>query len=196
LKGVETVAPQAGETALLLGSGPVALVFAAELRARGVTPSMFARRDDLTHLAVRMGVETCVAAPSVAAARPELMAASAGGRGFDIVVEAAGAAETSEAAASLTRKGGRVLLFGGCASDVRIAVEPARLHYDEVQILSSFHHTPRHVAAALEALSSGRLTIAPLLESPVGLDGVADALARMCRRELRGKVPVLPAGVA
>ena len=89
-----------------------------------------------------------------------------------------------------------MLLFGGCASDVRIAVEPARLHYDEIQILSSFHHTPRHVEAALEALTSGRLHIEPLLETPVGLDGVADALRRMCGREVRGKVPVLPQGDA
>jgi L-iditol 2-dehydrogenase len=75
-----------------------------------------------------------------------------------------------------------------------MSVEPARLHYDEIQILSSFHHTPRHVQASLDALASGRLAIEPLLEAPVGLDGVAEALRRMCRRELRGKVPVLPGG--
>jgi L-iditol 2-dehydrogenase len=79
---------------------------------------------------------------------------------------------------------------------VRISVEPARLHYDEISILSSFHHTPRHVQAALDALATGRLSIEPLLEAPVGLDGVADALARMSRRDVRGKVPVLPGGVA
>ncbi len=196
LKGVETVTPQAGETALILGSGPVALLFAAELRARGVQSVVFARHPDALPMARRLGVETCVVAVSVVGARPQLFAASPGGKGFDIVVEAAGAAETSEAAPTLCRKGGRVLLFGGCAGDARITVEPARLHYDEVQILSSFHHTPRHVHAALDTLASGRLPIAPLLEAPVGLDGVADALARMCRRELRGKVPVMPGGGA
>ena len=196
LKGVETVTPVAGESALLLGAGPVALVFAAELRARGLAPVVFARDPSAAPIALRMGAALCVTGPSAVAARPQILAASPGGRGFDLVVEAAGAAETSEAAPSLARKGGRVLLFGGCASDVRISVEPARLHYDEVQILSSFHHTPRHVKQALEALGSGRLAIEPLLETPVGLDGVAEALRRMCRREVRGKVPVLPAGSA
>jgi L-iditol 2-dehydrogenase len=143
-----------------------------------------------------MGAEACVVDGSVAAARPRLLAASPGGRGFDVVVEAAGVAETSEAAPSFARKGGRVLLFGGCPSDARISVEPARLHYDEVAILSSFHHTPRHVQAALDALSSGRLDVTPLIEAPVGLDGVAEALSRMNRREIRGKVPVLPGKLA
>jgi L-iditol 2-dehydrogenase len=195
LKGIETVVPQSGESALLLGSGPVALVFAAALRARGIASVLFARNADVAAVATRMGVEKCVAAASVAAARPELLAASPGGRGFHLVVEAAGAAETSEAAPTLCRKGGRALLFGGCPGDARVTVDPSRLHYDEVQILSSFHHTPRHVEAALDELTTGRLRIEPLLEAPVGLDGVPDALRRMCRRELRGKVPVLPGGV-
>jgi L-iditol 2-dehydrogenase len=196
LKGVETVAPQTGESVLLLGSGPVALVFAAELRARGIGCVMFARGAAVTEVAQKMGVARCVTAASVAAARPELLAASPGGKGFDLVVEAAGSAETSETAPTLCRKGGRVLLFGGCPADARITVDPSRLHYEEVQILSSFHHTPRHVEAALDALATGRLRIEPLLEAPVGLDGVAGALRRMCSRELRGKVPVLPGTAA
>jgi L-iditol 2-dehydrogenase len=196
MKGVDTAAPQSGETALLLGAGPVALVFAAELRARGVEPVVFSRRADVEALALRMGAAACVVGASVAAARPELLAASRDGKGFDLVVEAAGAAETSEAAPTLAAKGGRVLLFGGCASDVRISVEPARLHYDEISILSSFHHTPAHMRAALDALAAGRVSVEPLLEPSVGLDGVADALARMSRREVRGKVPVVPGGAA
>jgi L-iditol 2-dehydrogenase len=194
LKGIETVAPLAGESALILGAGPVALVFAAELARLGSDVTVYSRSDEAAALARAMGARACIVAPTVDAARARLTAAAPDASGFDVVVEAAGAAETSEAAPKLCRKGGRVLLFGGCASEVRISVEPARLHYDEVAILSSFHHTPRHFAAALETLASGRLDVRPLLESPVTLEGLADALRRMCRREVRGKVPVLPAG--
>jgi len=195
LKGVETVAPQSGESALLLGAGPIALVFAAELAARGVTSTVFSLFADVAPTAKKMGAARCVVGASVGAARPELLAQSESGRGFDLVVEAAGAAETSEAAPSLCAKGGRVLLFGGCPSDARISVEPAKLHYDEIAILSSFHHTPRHMQAALDALATGRIDIAPVLDAPVDLDGVPEALARMNRRQTRGKAPVLPGGV-
>lgn len=196
LKGVETAAPRAGEAALLLGAGPVALLFAAALRSRGVATIVLARGAGARAAARAMGIPEVVEEPSVGAARERLLAASPGGRGFHLVVEAAGAEETSAAAAGLCRKGGRALLFGGCASDARITLEPARLHYDEVSLLSSFHHTPRHVEAALDAIASGALDVSPLLERPVGLDGVADALRAMCARTLRGKVPVLPGGGA
>ena len=140
------------------------------------------------------GVGQTVVAPSVAEGQPALRLVSPRGDGFDLVVEAAGSAETSEAALELAGKGGRVLLFGGCASDVRVPVSPARLHYDEIALLSSFHHTPRHVAAALRALADGVVSVDPLLEDPVGLDGVGAALEAMCERRIRGKVPVLPNG--
>ncbi len=192
LKGVEVLDARAGESVLLLGSGPIALVFAVELLARGARPVLFARGAAAEGRARRMGVAEIVTAPNLADARDALVAASPCGRGFDAVVEAAGAAETSQAAPGLAAKGGRVLLFGGCAADVRVTWSPARLHYDEIAVLSSFHHTPRHVRAALDALATGRIDVTPLLEAPVGLEGVQDALARMSARELRGKVPVLP----
>jgi L-iditol 2-dehydrogenase len=192
LKGVEVAAPVARETALVLGSGSVALFFAAELRARGVDVVVFARSGDVAPIAERMGAAEVVVGASLAASRDAVLGRSLAGRGFELVVEAAGAAETTEAAPTLARKGGRVLLFGGCAHDVRVTVDPARLHYDEVQVLSSFHHTPRHVRAALDALASGRIDPRPVLEAPVGLDGLAEALRAMGRRDLRGKVPVVP----
>ncbi|MCE9634816.1 MAG: alcohol dehydrogenase catalytic domain-containing protein [Planctomycetes bacterium] len=192
LKGVELVAPEARETVLLLGSGSIALFFASELRSRGVDVALLARCADVEPLARRMGVGDVIVAESVTDGFDAIRARSPGGRGFDVVVEAAGAAETTEAAPRLARKGGRVLLFGGCASDVRVTIDPARLHYEEIQILSSFHHTPRHVKAALDALAGGRIDPRPVMESPVGLDALPSALRRMITRELRGKVPVIP----
>jgi len=193
LKGVELVVPVARESALVLGSGSIALFFAAELRARGVEVVVLARSAAADPVARRMGAANVVVEPSVAAAGDAVRARSPGGRGFDLVVEAVGAAETTEAAPALARKGGRVLLFGGCASDVRVTVDPSRLHYEEIQVLSSFHHTPRHVRAALDAILSGRIDPRPVMEAPVGLESLPAALAGVARREIRGKVPVIPA---
>jgi L-iditol 2-dehydrogenase len=192
LKGIEMTDVRAGESVLILGSGPIGLVFAAEVAARGAHPVVFARSDEAAETARRMRAHDVVVASSVIDCRDELRAAAPGQRGYDVVIEAAGADETSQIAPSLCRKGGRVMLFGGCRSDVRVTWAPAPLHYDEIAILSSFHHTPRHVAASLEVLAEQRLDITPLLEAPVGLDGLRDVLERMCSRQLRGKVPVLP----
>ncbi len=192
LKGLEIAGPHEGQSALLLGAGPIALMFAQKLRVRGVRPVLFARSEVAADLALRMGCEAVVVGASILDEAEALREASRDGRGYDLVVEAAGAHETTQTAPALVRRGGKVLLFGGCAMDVRMTLSPARLHYDEISILASFHHTPRHVTAALDALAEGRLNLDPLLETSVGLEGVAGALHAMCERDVRGKVPVLP----
>jgi L-iditol 2-dehydrogenase len=194
LKGVDLVAPQSGEEALLLGSGPIAAVFAQELRARGVRTVLLARSDAAAARAHAAGTDEVIVASVVPEAEAAVRDRSRGGRGFDLVVEAAGAVETTEAASHFARKGGRVLLFGGCEAEATFTLSPARLHYQEIDILSSFHHTPHYVRAALDALGNGRVDLAPILEESVRLDGVADALRSMCDRSKRGKVPVLPHG--
>ena len=46
-------------------------------------------------------------------------------------------------------------LFGGLPRDARVAVDPYRLHYEELHLRGAFHHTPRHIRAALAFLASG-----------------------------------------
>ena len=192
LKGVDVLEPRTGDRALLLGAGPIALMFVSELRAREVETVVFVRNDEAGEMARGMGAHQVVFGASVGEAHDELLAASPDGRGFPLVIEAAGQPETSEACVALARKGARVLLFGGCAKDQEIRLDPARLHYEEIALVSSFHHTPKYFRAALDALATGRVDVRPLLEEPVGLEGVADALTRMCDRTTRRKVPVVP----
>lgn len=193
LKGVDVLAPRAGDRAVLLGAGPIALMFVAELAARDVQTVVFVRNAEAAEMAHAMGAAAVVRGPSVGESHAELMAVSPGRRGFPLVIEAAGSPETSQASVDLAAKGARVLLFGGCAKDQEIRLDPARLHYEEIALVSSFHHTPEFFQAALDALATGRVDVAPLLDRPVGLTGVADALERMCDRRTRRKVPVLPA---
>jgi L-iditol 2-dehydrogenase len=93
------------------------------------------------------------------------------------VIEAAGTVEAWERSLDLVRPGGTVLAFGGLPRDARVAVDPYRVHYEEVTIRGAFHHTPRHVRAALAFLASGAYPFERLLTHRVGLEGVASLLA-------------------
>lgn len=64
------------------------------------------------------------------------------GRGFDIVIEAVGLPQTWEKAFTLVRRGGLVNLFAGCPAGTILPVDARRLHYDEITVISPFHHTP------------------------------------------------------
>ncbi|HXV57523.1 MAG TPA: hypothetical protein VD704_06615, partial [Gaiellaceae bacterium] len=52
-----------------------------------------------------------------------------------------------------------------------------RLHYEELTVRGSFHHTPRHVRAALAFLASGAYPWERLITHRVGLEGVAGLFA-------------------
>jgi L-iditol 2-dehydrogenase len=131
LRGVARAGVEAGETAAILGAGPIGLMLAACVADAGGWPVIVGGRDERRALAEEFGAEV------------------GDGRGADVVIEAAGTEQAWADAVELARPGGRVLLFGGLPRDVRPPVDAYRLHYDELTIRGSFHHTPATVRAAL-----------------------------------------------
>ena len=71
------------------------------------------------------------------------------------MIEAVGKPETWAAAVRLVRKGGTVNFFGGCPSGTMVALDTSRIHYSNLKLLASFHHTPRTIRRALEYIEAG-----------------------------------------
>src|SRR5213078_2526342 len=93
-----------------------------------------------------------------------------GARGADRVIEAVGQTAAWELAIQLARPGGTVNLFGGCPSGTQITIDTARLHYEALTLLGTFHHTPATIRQALDALASGTVPGAPFLQERARLD--------------------------
>jgi L-iditol 2-dehydrogenase len=92
-----------------------------------------------------------------------------------LVFEAVGRPEAWHAALSLAAPGGRAVMVGGCpAGDV--ALPAARIHYDEIDVVGSFHHRPAEVDEALALLSIGAVDHAAFAGPTIGLDDLATAL--------------------
>ena len=85
------------------------------------------------------------------------------GRGLDVAIECVGLPAMWEKMFSIVRKGGYVHLFGGCASGTSVNIDTRRLHYDEVKIISSFHHTPKYFREALDLIASGKIDVEKLI---------------------------------
>jgi len=137
LRGVDRAGIGAGDTVAILGAGPIGLMLAACVADAGGWPTIVGGRSGRRELASQFGAEP------------------ADGRGADIVIEAAGTEDAWAAAVELVRPGGTVVLFGGLPRDARPPVNAFRLHYDELTLRGSFHHTPSAVRAALGFLASG-----------------------------------------
>jgi L-iditol 2-dehydrogenase len=137
LRGVERAEVQAGDTVAILGAGPIGLMLAACVADAGGWPVIVGGRDERRALVEEFGAE------------------AGDGRGADAVIEAAGTEQAWTDAVDLVRPGGRVVMFGGLPPDARPAVDAYRVHYDELTVRGSFHHTPATVRAALAFLASG-----------------------------------------
>ena len=137
LRGVERAGIQAGDSVAILGAGPIGLMLAACVADAGGWPVIVGGREERRALVGAFGAE------------------AGDGRGADVVLEAAGTEQAWSDAVELVRPGGTVVMFGGLPRDARPAVDAFRLHYEELTIRGSFHHTPATVRAALAFLASG-----------------------------------------
>jgi len=113
------------------------------------------------------------------------------GRGADVTIETAGLPDVWKMSLELVRKGGTVVLFGGCPSGSQISVDTDRVHYDELTIRGVFHHTPKTVARALQLLSSGVVAASRLISGRVPLRDTQIALEKVMAGEAV-KMAIIP----
>ena len=67
-------------------------------------------------------------------------------------------------------------MFGGCASGSKIEIDTRRLHYDEIKVLSVFHHTPLYFREALRLIASGKVDVEQLITLRMSLNETEKAL--------------------
>jgi len=113
------------------------------------------------------------------------------GRGADVVIETAGVPEVWRMALGMVRKGGIVVMFGGCPAGTEIPLDTGRVHYEELTIKGVFHHTPRTVEKALELLERGVIKARPLVSGHLPLKDLQKALETMMRGEAI-KMAIIP----
>jgi L-iditol 2-dehydrogenase len=110
------------------------------------------------------------------------------GRGADVVIEAAGTSGAWRDAVDVVRPGGTVLLFGGLERDATVEIDAYRVHYEELTLRGAFHHSPRHVRAALAFLATGAYPWERLITHRIELDELPRLLADPPRDLLKAAV--------
>jgi L-iditol 2-dehydrogenase len=92
------------------------------------------------------------------------------------VVAAVGEVEAWEQGIALVRPGGEVNLHGGPAAGAELRLPAAPLHYGEVTLQASYHHTPHAVRVALALIATGDLPFPELLGPAITLEDVPAVL--------------------
>ena len=159
------------ETALIIGAGPIGLMHLAYLKVRGVNAIVSDFFDDRLLIAGKMGadristpedVETCVHDAT-------------DGLGVDLVVECTGQITVWENAVNYVRRGGVVVLFGGCPGETTVNFDAHRLHYDELTLLGSFHYNPEDVKTAYQFIADNSHDLSGLISGVLPLQDLEKA---------------------
>jgi L-iditol 2-dehydrogenase len=153
VQGVEDLKLRAGQNVLVLGAGPIGLMFVALAKNLGCQVTVAGRRAARLAAAEKLGANQFIDIGDGADLVAKIRAATE--TKFDAVIEAVGRPETWEAAVQLVRKGGAVNFFGGCPSGATITLDTTLIHYSNLTLLASFHHTQRAIRRALAFIEAG-----------------------------------------
>jgi L-iditol 2-dehydrogenase len=198
VRGLEESGAQADDTMVVIGAGPIGLMFIHVAELAGARVIAVVKRDDQIAAARVFGASEVVQMGAVDDVVAAVRALTPEGRGADVVIEAVATPVTWEWAVDMVRKGGVVNFFGGPPSGTKVQLDTNRLHYGDITLKASFHHTPATCRTAFGLVTSGRFKCAEYITGRATLDEVPALFARMMSRDGGSrdiKTAVFPDGV-
>jgi len=177
-------------TVLVLGLGPVGLLYARLVRAMGAswvggTEIAALRRK----AAERGGIDVTVDPRDPGAVRAAVEKATQG-RGVDLAVVATGHPSVVTSAVELVRRGGTVNLFGLPEAGSRLDADLQELYLRGVRVIPSYATTEPDIADVHRRVVDGSLSIADLVTHRVPLGDIAEAFRLAARPDEAVKVTV------
>jgi len=191
LRGVEQTGIEEGDTVVVIGMGPIGLMFVQVLKSMGARVIALGNRTTQLKMAESMGADYGIDSTHSNVIE-QVRKVSNGMRGADVVIEAVGSKETWQQALGMVRRGGTINLFGGCPSGTHIPLDSTLIHYSEITIKANFHHTPRHIREALESIHRGKFKAHHLITGEEHLSDLGTVLERLLNRNGDLKIAIIP----
>ncbi|HET7101946.1 MAG TPA: zinc-binding dehydrogenase, partial [Terriglobia bacterium] len=192
LRGIEETGIRSGDTTVVVGCGPIGLKFIRILSVRGVRVIALGKRKSQVRAAEQLGAYAAFDVSGLDNPVPVVRQLTENGQGADSVIEAVGVPETWQWAVQMVRRGGTVNLFGGCPRGSHVKFDPSVLHYSEITIRSTFHHTPQFIRKALDAVAKGEVRASDFVTGEIPLEELPRFFQKMKHRNGELKVAVIP----
>src|SRR5260370_4483203 len=170
LKGVVQLDPKAEDVVVILGQGPIGLLFTMLVRRSGATMLATDAMPYRRELAVRFG-----AAAALDPRDPELLDRimdATSGRGADCVIIAASAPGIVEQAVRYSRPGSRILLFAQTSHQERIEISGADVCVGERLIFGSYSASVDLQQESADLVFGGALPVEDLISHRFALNKI------------------------
>jgi L-iditol 2-dehydrogenase len=171
VRGRRLIDIELGDKVVVIGAGPIGLMhmMLAKHSGAGKVVMLDVSMQRLRY-AEELGADVVVNTAEADAVKR--VQEETDGLGADVVVEAVGLTETWELSQRLVRKGGTILLFGGPPRGSKVSADTYTIHYGEVRIQGSFHHTPQDVLRAMRLIESRKLPLRRLVTARAKLESI------------------------
>lgn len=189
LKSIRRCNFQPGDTAIVVGLGPmglmmVQLINTIHVRVLGV---------DLIDYRLELGRQ--LGAAKVVKAQPEEVKQAAmefsEGRGVDAVILTAGTGETLAQALDLVRDSGMVNIFASVPSNTIAKLDPNILYHREITMYGSYSSAPTDLDHALRYLETGKVTVTPLITHRLPFESFSQGIQLLTEKKAM-KVIMVP----
>jgi len=163
---------------LIMGAGPIGLLHLLLARLRNSKVIISGLEQRRLILAKDLGAEMAVLPEDLPIAVKEFSPS-----GVDFVFECTGNVGVWEHSVNYVRRGGSVILFGGCKEGTKVTYDTHRLHYDELMLKGVFHFLPADVKKAYLLLKNCALDVSPLISGRYPLTELRTAIERLSTGE-------------
>ncbi|MGA3343687.1 MAG: zinc-binding dehydrogenase [Terracidiphilus sp.] len=190
--GFEDSRPYPGDTVAIIGGGPLGLMILHVAALAGCEVIAIVKHDGQVEAARQLGATHVVQTTTIRKAIRETRALTPKNRGVDIAIEAVGVPEAWEEAVELVRKGGTVNFFGGCAVGTHVNLDTNRMHYSDITLRATFHHTPTICRKALDLIAGGRFQAGAFITGHAHLYELNRVFEKLMKRSSEIKTAIVP----
>jgi L-iditol 2-dehydrogenase len=192
VRGLEETNAQPGDTVVVIGAGPIGLMFINTAQLAGMHVIAVVKRDEQIEAAKAFGAEHVIQTTAVKDVVAAVRGLTPNHRGVDVAVEAVAIPATWQQAVEMVRKGGTVNFFGGCAAGTKVELDTNRLHYNDITLKASFHHTPATARRAFELITSGQFNCREYITGRAPLASVDEVFRKLMDRSNDIKTAIIP----
>lgn len=191
LRGLQETGADIGDTVTIIGAGSLGLMLIQVAKLIGCDVIAVVKRDDQVSAAKRFGADEVVHINKPKSPIDAVIHLTEG-RGSDVVIEAVGRPQAWQWAVDMVRRGGAVNFFGGCATGTKVELDTNRLHYSELTLKSTFHHTPESVRKAFALIAEKKIKSTDYVTGEAPLSKLKQVLQQMMERGSQIKTAIIP----